>query len=104
MFAMALIVIILCCMGLDGSWKPTPSITLICYFYAVLILTFGTIFGISLPFVLVNVLEQIAASQWEVRTNTVRLVVVWQRWWWWWFAKEPAGGRVRACLACVVCE
>ena len=53
-------------MGIDGAWKPKPSIVLICYFYIVLILAVASIFACVMPFVLINVIEQIAAMQWDV--------------------------------------
>ena len=66
MATLAAVMVILSCMGIDGSFKPAPSIVLILYFYIVLILCLASIFLCAMPFVLLNVLEQVAATQWVV--------------------------------------
>jgi hypothetical protein len=70
MFVLSLVMIIISSMGIDGSWKPRPSITLVCYFYIVLLLSLFTLLVIVMPFVLVNVLEQVASAHWESTKNS----------------------------------
>ena len=65
MLAVSMCMIVISCMGIDGAWKPKPSIVLIVFFYLVVILTLTSIFLCVMPFALLNVIESIAAAQWE---------------------------------------
>jgi hypothetical protein len=55
---------VLAAVSVHGAWKRVPSITLICYFYAVLVMLVVMCFFAIVPFVLGDVFERVVEQVW----------------------------------------